>query len=102
MSRATEMLCSLKVLRHIEATDGLHAGSLVEPGMVHGILAWSKDRESGDIKLAVSDENGEVAYNVGTRTTDDWSTYFKMQSPSGERLINPYDFRVILNSFKDM
>jgi hypothetical protein len=102
MSRATEMLCSLRVLRHIESTAGLHAGSLAEPGMVHGVLAWSKDRETGNIKLAVSDEDGEVAYNVGVKTVDAWAEYFKMQAPAGERVINPYDFRGILNTFKDL
>jgi hypothetical protein len=100
MARAVEMPCPLKVLRHIENKEGLHPGSLVEEGMVHGNLAWSLS-DSG-ISLAVADEHCEVVYKVGVKTVQEWVDYFSMSCPQGVRVLNINDFRTVLSHLRDV
>ena len=99
MARAAEMPCSLKVLKHIESKDGLHPGSLIEDGMVHGYLAWSLSEDK--IALFVTDEHCDIIYKVGIKTTAEWAEYFLMASPHGVRIMNPYDFRLALSNLRD-
>jgi hypothetical protein len=99
MARAADMMCTLKALRHIELKEGLHAGSLAEPGMVHGRLAWSL--ADAAILLCVIDECSEITYKVGKKTTTEWVEYFLMNQPNGIRIINPYDFKLILTVLRD-
>lgn len=101
MGKAVEMLCSVRALRHIEDRENLHKGSLAEAGMVHGYLAWSKDRENGKIKLVVADEFGEIVFKVGTKSSEEWVSYFQMDMPAGIRLISPFDFRGVVNDLRD-
>jgi hypothetical protein len=95
MPKSIEMMCPLKVLKYIESVENLNPGSLQESGAVHGCLAWSKD--DNKVRLVVSDDSGDVMYKVGSKLPEEWSAYFKMHMPSGERLINPADFRTILH-----
>ena len=99
MARAAEMPCSLKVLRHIETKEGLHPGSLIEDGMIHGYLAWSLVEEK--IALFVTDEHCEIIYKVGAKTTQEWVDYFLMSSPQGIKVMNVNDFRMALANLRD-
>jgi hypothetical protein len=102
MAKAVEMPCNLKALRHIEATENLHPGSLVEPGMVHGNLAWSKEVVPDFIRLVVTDEFGEIVYTVGAKLPVDWVAYFSMETGPVERMMNLTDFRGVLNMLREM
>jgi hypothetical protein len=99
MARAVEMPCPLKVLRHIENKEGLHPGSLVEEGMVHGNLAWSLSEDK--VALFVTDEHCEITYKVGIKTVQEWVDYFLMSSPHGIRVLNINDFRMALGNLRD-